>query len=331
MSWTSPILHTVLPAGALLVILALAGSWAYSLLSGRNWPRDMLTRARLASRSLSAWDAWWAANPHRCDAVVCLTSIPGRLPRLEPTLKSLLAQDLAPARIRVHLPDFSIREQRAYEVPAWLSALRGVEVVRGPDHGPATKLIPALDAFAPDQPLIVVDDDMIYPPTLVQDLMANATRHPAAAIASSGWVVPDDLTDRPSTWRGHLYKLPPTPVISTLVREPFPVDIFQGYSGYLVRPRHFDLARVLDYSNAPKAAFFVDDVWLSAHCEAPRLVCRARRFCFDRLGDYGFLKSNSLGLLNRGGGDPAQRNNTVMIRHLSHRWLGAPFARPPGP
>lgn len=314
----------------LLVLAALVAllGWVYSLLSGRNFPRDLATRLRLATRSLADWDRAWADNPRRSDAVVCLTSIPARLSRLEPTLKSLLAQDTAPAAIRIHLPDFSLREQRHYEVPDWLLSLRAVRVVRGTDHGPATKLIPALADGPPDQALIVVDDDMIYPPTLVADLTRHARAHPDAAIASSGWVVPADLTDRPSTWKGHLLKLPPNPVISTLVREPFPVDVLQGFSGYLVRPRFFDLPRVLDYGQAPKAAFYVDDVWLSAHCRVPKLVCRSRRYCFDRFADYGFLKRNSLGLINRGGGDPAQRNNTIMIRHFAGRWLGAPFDAP---
>lgn len=306
---------------AAAVLLVLAGSWTYSRLGGRNWPRDHLTRLRLASRSLRQWDDWWASQPDKSDAIICLTSIPARLPRLEPTLKSLLAQARPAARIRIHLPDFSIREQRHYEVPPWLAELKAVDIVRGEDFGPATKLIPALDGLAPDQPLIVVDDDMIYPPTLVADLLDNAQRHPGAAIASSGWVAPQDLTDRPSTWRGHLAKTPPTPVICTLVREPFPVDIFQGFSGYLVRPGFFDAAQVRDYSQAPRAAFFVDDVWLSAHCQAPKFVCPARRYCFDRIRSYAFLKDNSLGLLNRGGGDPAQRNNTIMIRHFARRWL----------
>lgn len=303
-----------------LLVIVIAAAM-YDKLSGRNLLLDTLTRIRLASRSLQKWDLMWSKRPAKTQVVICLTTTPSRLPRLGSTLKSLLAQQATPARIRIHVPDFSKREQCAYEIPPWLAALRSVEIVRCPDFGPATKLIPALSAFDPDQPLIVVDDDMIYPPTLVADLLSHAELHRNVAIGASGWEVPDDLTDRPNTWKNHLLKLPPAPVRCTTINRPWRVDILQGYSGYLVRARFFDLTRIIDYSQAPPNAFFVDDVWFGAHCTVDKMIFPGRRFCIDRWVDYKFFKRNSLALLNRGGGNPNQRNNTVMIRHFANCWI----------
>jgi len=57
---------------------------------------------------------------------------------------------------------------------------------------------------------------------------------------------------------------PPAPVRATRLRTPYEVDVLQGMSGYLVRPEFFDLRALCDYSAAPEAVFFVDDVWISA-------------------------------------------------------------------
>ena len=306
-------------------------NYVYARLSGRNWLQDAATRLRLASRSLESWERAHARRARRSPIVVCLTTTPSRAPQLTATLKSLFAQSVAPRTIRLHLPTWSRRENRAYEIPPWLESLSSIEIVRCEDCGPATKLMPALRDLDPDQLLLVVDDDMLYPPTLVADMEEAAGRLPGHAICSSGWIVPADLADRPTTLRSHLTQTPPAPLLATLVRTPVAVDIMQGFSGYLVRPRFFDAEVITTHAQAPPAAFFVDDVWFSAHCRVPKIVRPARRFCFDRWRSQRFFKANSLGVLNRGNGDVTQRNNTLMIRHFAQRWLVSPqlAAAPP--
>ena len=98
----------------------------------------------------------------------------------------------------------------------------------------------------------------------------------------------------------------------------------QGFSGYLVKAKFFDRAAVTDYTRAPAAAFFVDDVWISAHCRVPKVVCRGRRTNFPSIFDSRFFKRSSVALVNRGTGTPASRNNTIMLRYFAGRWrLGA--------
>jgi hypothetical protein len=298
-----------------------AGIWLRDRLADERLFFDPFYEAWLRAQTLDALDGRAADNPRRSPIVVCFTTIPSRIPRLETTLKSLLHQSTRPAEIRIHVPEISRREGTAYEVPAaWLS-LRTVRVVRCEDYGPATKLLPALADSTPDQPLLIVDDDRIYHPHLVSAFDDWSHRLPDAALCARGWIVPEDLTDRPTTLWSALRKLPPTPLVSTRIRAPARVDIVQGLAGYLVRPRHFHFDEIADYRAAPEAAFYVDDVWISGHCRVPKYLVPIRRGNHPSYRDGLFHKRTSLGLRNRGGGDVEKRSNTIVMRHLRERWL----------
>lgn len=298
---------------------AASGVWAYNFLEGETLIRNLIDEAHLSLIDIAALDRAWAAAPVRSDCVVSLTSLPSRLPFLAMTLKSLLRQTRPPRRIRLNLPAFSRREQKAYVIPVWLEELQSVEIVQCEDYGPATKLLPSLSLPA-DQKIVVVDDDRIYPPSLIADLEAAADRLGDAAVGLSGWIAPPDLIDRPTTILTNIAMTPPVPIRARRLRRPHPVDILQGLSGYLVKPRFFDAEKIFDYSNAPEAAFFVDDVWISAHCEVPKYVVPAGRAGYPGRRRRTFYRQTSLGRINRGGGDVHKRNNTILLRHFAGRW-----------
>ena len=246
-------------------------------------------------------------------------------------MKSLLTQTVRPSAIRLNVPHTSRREGTAYHVPDRLQRLQSVTIVRCDDYGPATKLIPALlDDPHADAPLLVVDDDRVYHPYFVEQMAALSDRHPAAAIAASGWNAPPDLIDRPSTLMATLRGQAPAPIKCTRVADAVRVDVMQGLGGYLVRPRFFDASALADYSKAPDAAFYVDDVWISAHCRAPKMVFTGRRTNFASLADRRFYKRSSVSLVNRGRGTLESRNNTIMLRYFADRWKrqGRQEARP---
>ena len=309
-------------AWAILIILAIvaAGIGFYNFMQGETLVRDVIDEIRLHRADIHALDAAWAANPNRSDCVVSLTSLPSRLPYIDSTLKSLMRQDKAPARIRLNLPYFSKREGKPYEVPAWLEKLQSVELIRCEDFGPATKLIPSVTGLPQDQKIIVVDDDRIYPANLIADLDAAATRSPDAAMGLGGWVVPGDLIDRKTTVLSSTLMRAPAPLHAIRLRKPRPVDILQGLAGFLVRPRFFDLNALTDYTQAPQAAFFVDDVWISAHCVAPKYVIPARRAGHVLHRRRKFYWNTGLGLANRGDGNPNNNKNTIVIQHFAGRW-----------
>lgn len=308
-----------------LVALAALAYFVHRFFDGEHLLPDLLDEIRLARADLASLDRSCAENPRQSEVVVSLTTIPSRIDHIDRALKSLLAQSVAPRQILLNVPDRSIREGTDYVIPDRLRTLSRVTIVPCRDWGPATKAIPSLLSHEPEQKIVVVDDDRIYPPNLIEDLDAASANHPDDALAMSGWIVPEDLTDRPTTIMSNLLMQPPAPVRATRLRDPYEVDIFQGLSGYLVKPRFFDREDLVDYDGMPEAAFFVDDVWLSGQCRARKYVIAAKRIPFPPKQHRKLYKSSSLGLINRGDGIPEMRNNTIMIRAMADRWtVGGP-------
>jgi hypothetical protein len=324
--WISPLLVTLV----FCICLIAVAIKIHDFFEGETLVRDCLDEFRLTRTDISKLDQFWVKNPNRSECIITLTTIPSRLPHIAATLKSLMRQSRAPARIILNLPEFSKRENTPYTVPAFLQGLKSVQIVRCEDMGPATKAVPTLLREPPEQKIIVVDDDRIYPSNLVRDLEDAADLDVTSAFGMSGWVVPADLIDRPATIRANFQMRPPSPVRARRLRSPMPVDILQGLSGYLVRPGFFDLPRLTDYTGAPPESFFVDDVWISGHCAAERFVIPARRYNYQPKFRRGFYKTTSLGLVNRGPGGNEQRHNTIVLRHLAGKWrVGGPRPMPP--
>jgi hypothetical protein len=300
--------------------LALCVLYAYQHFAGENPVTDTIYDLWLRRCDLGDLDRGSARNPRRADVIVTLTTLPSRIDRIDLTLKSLLRQTVSPAAIRLNVPITSRRLAVAYQIPDWLRELHSIRIERCDDLGPSTKLIPTLLDADPDQRLLVVDDDRVYHPYFVEQMVALADAHPDVAIAGSGWDAPADLIDRPTTLTATLLGRPPAPIKCTRVRGHHDVDVMQGLSGYLVKPKFFDREALTDYSTAPGAAFFVDDVWISAHCRARKVVFRGRRTNFPSIFDVRFFKRSGVARINNGDGSPASRNNTVMLRHFAGRW-----------
>jgi hypothetical protein len=313
--------YTVTIAAGLAIVGALvAALFVYEYYSGENPVLDRLYDSRLRSIDLASLDARSLENRQRADVIVTLTTLPSRIERLQPTIKSLLNQTIAPNTIRLNVPAWSRREQRSYVIPEWLAALRAVTICRTDDFGPATKLMPTLLEAPADARIVIVDDDRIYHPWFIEQMVRCSDTHPDVAVVGSGWDAPPDLTDRPSTLAATLAGRPPVPIKCTRVRGTRQVDVMQGVSGYLVKPRFFDLAAIADYGGAPDVAFLVDDVWISAHCRVPKVIFRGRRTNFQSHRDSDFYQHTGLGRANRGDGTPETRNNTIMLRYFKGRW-----------
>ena len=117
--------------------------------------------------------------PPRQPIYVSLTTSPRRLPRLDITLWSLTTQSLPASQIYVFVPPVFARDGSLYDLSLPVVARmqsRGVKFVQVPrDLGPITKIAP-LVSIVPEREfaswLVSVDDDVFYPPNLLEDLTA---------------------------------------------------------------------------------------------------------------------------------------------------------------
>ena len=307
----------LLDAVLFLIITVSVTIALHDYFSGRNFIIDIIDEFRIARADIAVMDRRCRANPDRSDVIICLTSLSSRLPLIDDSLKSLLRQTRAPAEIRLYLPAFSKRERQAYVVPDYIRRLTSVVIFENEeDLGPATKFMSAIANSAPDQKLLIVDDDRIFPPDMIELLDDAATANPEAAYCIGGWVAPPDLVDRPTSMMMNINRVPPAQVRPARIRKATPIDILMGAHGFIIRPRHVDLMRLFDYSKAPEAAFFADDIWISGYCRAPKYALPIERADFQPYRHISHYDKSSLGWVNRTG-TPEQWVNTEVLK-----WFG---------
>lgn len=189
--------------------------------------------------------------------IASLSTVPDRINNLTPTIRSLLKQTRPPDEIVLAIPQFSVREQRPYVVPKYISRLPRVRVLRcHEDWGPATKFIAAIqDELAAGREntlIMVLDDDRLYPRDALETYLHYSEQLPNAALCFRGAAMPSTLD-----WDDAKM------IYAKDLREPRPVAVITGCGSYLVRPRFFDRS-LWDYSGAPSVAFYIDDIWISA-------------------------------------------------------------------
>lgn len=241
--------------------------------------------------------------------IVSLSTLPDRIKNLRPTLECLLQQTRSPAEIVLAIPRFSIRQQKPYEVPSWLNEFPGVRILQADrDWGPATKSIPAIQyELAADRVetlIMVVDDDRIYPHDAVETYLHYSEQLPDAALCFRGAAMPHSFD-----WRKAKM------IHGNRLREPRRVAVITGCGSYLVKPRFFDKA-LWNYSAAPRAAFYMDDIWISG--------------CLDRRGVKKYVVPSSTRLRSVKQQESAmslrdvprgrQANNNDVIEFLRSSW-----------
>jgi Glycosyl transferase family 2 len=192
--------------------------------------------------------------------IASLTTLPDRIDNLAPTIRSLLEQTRPPDEIVVAVPKFSIRQQREYKISDYLLQIPEVRILRcDKDWGPATKFIPIIQeklaAGRGETLIMVVDDDRIYPRDALEIFLHYHKQMPNTALCFRGALIPRNLVwFLPKIFR------------ASQIREVKRVAVITGTASYLIQPRFFDSA-LWDYSNVPSSAFYVDDIWISAHLD----------------------------------------------------------------
>lgn len=201
-------------------------------------------------------------------SIISLTTIPPRMDRIRPTLESLLRQTAKIDAVILWIPrSYRRPEFGAFTLPEMPP---GVEVRRCDiDYGPATKILPTVDAFrGSDARILYCDDDRIYDPGWAARLLAASDVHPDACITEVGEVV--HLTLKKAFKATPAYRcltIATLGIFGGFYRRRMRalevgigrVDICKGYGGVLVRPGFFPPSAF----DIPDLLWTVDDIWLS--------------------------------------------------------------------
>lgn len=119
---------------------------------------------------------------HSLPVIVSIATLPSRIGHLRPTLDSLMDGDLVPDKILVLRSNFSERENSGYIVPDFLNDqkyCRGiVQLIITDDWGPGTKVLGAVDHLKEDCYLVLADDDVIYHPKFLYDIVGAQASNP---------------------------------------------------------------------------------------------------------------------------------------------------------
>lgn len=187
------------------------------------------------------------------NVIVTLTTTPKRINKIWPTLNSIALQSQQPEKIMLWIPKRFKRfaNQSISQLPNFIKKYPNVFIQYIEyDYGPASKLLPCLEFFAgQNKKLIIIDDDRIYPPHFIRDLLRYEQLDPHAAIGIAGTVMHGSLR----------YEYKATKKMTL-------VDVLLGYNGVLVKPTFFS-EDIFHYPPNLPEAFFEDDVWISGHLQ----------------------------------------------------------------
>lgn len=118
------------------------------------------------------------------------------------------------------------------------------------------KLLPVLDIESdPETLIITIDDDVEYPPGLIERLVTASRQHPDQAIGFTGWVFD------PQTSATSIVHLNASTPGSTQLQA---VHVLEGYRGVLYRRRFFE-RDIWDHQEALSEFRFHDDILLSGY------------------------------------------------------------------
>ena len=185
--------------------------------------------------------------------IVSMTSYPARFNNIYLCLKSILLQDHKPDRIIVWLGS----DTKESDLTKGMLSLKeyGVEYRfdKELDLKPHKKYIYAIQEF-PDDIVITVDDDSVYPSTTVSSLLKNYEKHPNAVSARRVHLMTYDKEGKLLPYREWKYEYRGLKTESDDL-------VAVGVGGVLYPPHIFD-ERAFDTDRIQELCLGADDIWL---------------------------------------------------------------------
>lgn len=180
-----------------------------------------------------------------------MTTYPGRAQSAAAAIESITnGQIYTPRAVTLVLAE---EEFPGRKLPPSLSCMEGVELLWvATNMRSYKKLLPVLSSY-PDETILTVDDDVLYPPWWLGRMLAAHRRQPRAVVAYRAWSVGLD--------RG---RLTPYESWAKATRGASGPRVFPtGVGGVLYPPKSLD-PRVTDWPLAERLAPGTDDIWFWA-------------------------------------------------------------------
>lgn len=259
--------------------------------------------------------------------VVSVTTIPERIEDLRFTVKSLLKQSQPPDEVAINIP-YKTLKGKEYIIPEWLVKMTQkskskVKMYRlEKDLGPASKLLPTMQREHEDSKIICVDDDIVYPPMLIESLVKTSLKNPECAITTfSKKLIFTGANNPPKN--GSLWSWLRAQRLSGNARS----DLVLGVFGFLVKPRFFfeektivepfgeshveTFASVYDYSIGPPEAIWVDDIWVSGHLSLRKIPIISPQFNIHLVSLPVIKQQRTVGLIRTVNSSGQNDNKTI--------------------
>jgi len=180
--------------------------------------------------------------------VVCLTTSPRRISKIEGVINSIMSQTIVPNKIILNLPHIFKRDGSSYNIPDFIKNNPLIQINKCEDIGPATKIFPTALLFDdPETVIISIDDDIIYPPTMIQNLLDHSNDFPDSVISG--------FTDKyiKSEYNYHLK------------RRVFYGANVSGYIGVLYKSKFLNTFDQSELLTTSKSCYLSDDLIISNH------------------------------------------------------------------
>lgn len=195
----------------------------------------------------------WGLNKERREQkiIVSLTTIPSRLEKTVYVIDQLLKQTVKPDKLILYVG--KTEESILYPKEFQYLLKRGLEVKIVKDVGPSTKFFYSMQEYFNDL-IVTVDDDILYPETLIEGLINTYIKFPHSVIAyrvhqmkinKQGRITPYNNWN----WEAKSFFYPSESIIAT------------GVGGVLYPPSTRPI-ELFNLENLKRLSFRADDIWL---------------------------------------------------------------------
>ena len=217
-----------------------------------------LSPALYLAREDKGWLQWKrrCAVGLRAQLVVSLTSYGRRVVNVHKVIESLLCQTVLPEKIVLYLADTEFAGVEA--LPVALRNLLGTrfEIRFVDDLKSHKKYFYAFQEFT-DAIIVTVDDDVCYPPTLLERLMVGYHRHPYSVVCARSHTLCFGQNGDYASYRAWMG-------MPKIFNRPSMLVVPTGVGGVLYPPHCFD-ETLFDWETIQATCLSADDLWLKWH------------------------------------------------------------------